>query len=55
MVLQTDMPDLPVGNAKVAGMAKDLHLVGLRYNIAAAVFFVSRVRGIVVVFSLIAQ
>ncbi|KAF8134535.1 major facilitator superfamily domain-containing protein [Boletus edulis] len=29
-----------VGNAKVAGMSADLHLVGLRYNIAAAVFFV---------------
>lgn len=28
------------GNAKVAGMADDLQLVGLRYNIAAAVFFV---------------
>ena len=30
-----------IGNAKVAGMAKDLKLVGLKYNIAAAVFFVS--------------
>jgi hypothetical protein len=29
-----------IGNAKVAGMAKDLKLVGLKYNIAAAVFFV---------------
>ncbi|KAG9308050.1 major facilitator superfamily domain-containing protein [Chiua virens] len=29
-----------IGNAKVAGMSKDLHLVGLRYNIAAAVFFI---------------
>lgn len=28
------------GNAKIAGMSKDLHLVGYRYNIAAAVFFV---------------
>ncbi|KAG2148656.1 MFS general substrate transporter [Suillus bovinus] len=28
-----------VGNAKVAGMSKDLHLIGFRYNIAAAVFF----------------
>ncbi|EIW82847.1 MFS general substrate transporter [Coniophora puteana RWD-64-598 SS2] len=28
-----------VGNAKVAGMSKDLDLVGFRYNIAAAVFF----------------
>ncbi|KAN0091268.1 Major facilitator superfamily domain containing protein [Tylopilus felleus] len=28
------------GNAKVAGMAADLHLVGLRYNTAAAVFFI---------------
>lgn len=27
-------------NAKVAGMSADLNLVGLRYNIAAAVFFV---------------
>ncbi|KAH7913268.1 major facilitator superfamily domain-containing protein [Hygrophoropsis aurantiaca] len=30
-----------VGNAKVAGMATDLNLIGYRYNIAAAVFFVS--------------
>lgn len=30
-----------VGNAKIAGMATDLKLVGLRYNIIAAVFFVS--------------
>jgi len=30
------------GNAKIAGMSKDLDLVGLHYNIAAAVFFVSR-------------
>lgn len=29
----------PSGNAKIAGMAKDVHLVGLRYNIIAAVFF----------------
>ncbi|KAH7913270.1 MFS general substrate transporter [Hygrophoropsis aurantiaca] len=29
-----------VGNAKVAGMAKDLDLIGFRYNIAAAVFFI---------------
>ncbi|KAF9227226.1 MFS general substrate transporter [Gyrodon lividus] len=29
-----------VGNAKVAGMSKDLNLVGFRYNIAAAVFFI---------------
>ncbi|KAG1758818.1 MFS general substrate transporter [Suillus occidentalis] len=29
-----------VGNAKVAGMSKDLHLIGFRYNIAAAVFFI---------------
>jgi MFS family permease len=29
-----------VGNAKVAGMSTDLDLVGLKYNIAAAVFFV---------------
>ena len=28
------------GNAKVAGMSADLNLVGLRYNTAAAVFFV---------------
>lgn len=28
------------GNAKVAGMSTDLDLVGLRYNTAAAVFFV---------------
>ena len=30
------------GNARIAGMVKDLDLYGLRYNIAAAVFFVSR-------------
>jgi len=29
-----------IGNAKVAGMSTDLHLVGLRYNTAAAVFFI---------------
>ncbi|KAN0091265.1 Major facilitator superfamily domain containing protein [Tylopilus felleus] len=29
-----------IGNAKIAGMATDLKLVGLKYNIAAAVFFV---------------
>ncbi|KIK98464.1 hypothetical protein PAXRUDRAFT_31147 [Paxillus rubicundulus Ve08.2h10] len=29
-----------VGNAKVAGMSTDLNLVGFRYNIAAAVFFI---------------
>ncbi|KAG1771632.1 MFS general substrate transporter [Suillus placidus] len=29
-----------IGNAKVAGMSKDLHLIGLKYNIAAAVFFI---------------
>lgn len=30
-----------IGNAKVAGMAHDLNLVGLKYNLAAALFFVS--------------
>ena len=30
-----------IGNAKIAGMSADLHLIGLRYNTAAAVFFVS--------------
>ncbi|KAI0066040.1 MFS general substrate transporter [Artomyces pyxidatus] len=29
-----------IGNAKIAGMSKDLHLVGLRYNLAAALFFI---------------
>ncbi|KAG2363325.1 MFS general substrate transporter [Suillus spraguei] len=29
-----------VGNAKVAGMSKDLNLIGFRYNIAAAIFFI---------------
>jgi hypothetical protein len=29
-----------IGNAKVAGMATDLHLVGLQYNVAASVFFI---------------
>jgi hypothetical protein len=28
------------GFAKIAGMEEDLRLVGLRYNIAAAIFFV---------------
>ncbi|KAJ7499646.1 MFS general substrate transporter [Mycena latifolia] len=30
-----------IGNAKIAGLTQDLHLVGLQYNICAAVFFVS--------------
>ncbi|KAJ7638167.1 MFS general substrate transporter [Roridomyces roridus] len=30
-----------IGNAKIAGLTKDLDLVGLQYNICAAVFFVS--------------
>lgn len=30
-----------VGNARVAGMAADVGLVGLKYNVIAAVFFVS--------------
>ncbi|KAJ6579514.1 MFS general substrate transporter [Mycena vulgaris] len=30
-----------IGNAKIAGLTKDIHLVGLQYNICAAVFFVS--------------
>ncbi|KAL4074089.1 major facilitator superfamily domain-containing protein [Scleroderma yunnanense] len=29
-----------IGNAKIAGMSTDLDLVGYRYNIAAAVFFI---------------
>jgi hypothetical protein len=29
-----------VGNAKIAGLADDLHLHGLQYNIALTVFFV---------------
>ncbi|KAG8214488.1 major facilitator superfamily domain-containing protein [Butyriboletus roseoflavus] len=29
-----------IGNAKIAGMETDLNLVGLRYNTAAAVFFI---------------
>ncbi|KAI0313918.1 MFS general substrate transporter [Amylostereum chailletii] len=29
-----------VGNARIAGMAVDLNLYGLRYNVAAAVFFI---------------
>ncbi|OJA20079.1 hypothetical protein AZE42_02473 [Rhizopogon vesiculosus] len=29
-----------IGNAKVAGMSVDLDLIGYRYNIAAAVFFI---------------
>ncbi len=31
---------LCVGNARVAGMAADVGLVGLKYNVIAAVFFV---------------
>jgi len=31
------------GNAKIAGMSTDLNLIGFRYNIAAAVFFVRHV------------
>ncbi|KAH9062462.1 MFS general substrate transporter [Lactarius vividus] len=29
-----------IGFARVAGMAEDLHLVGVQYNIAAAIFFI---------------
>lgn len=29
-----------IGNAKIAGLAKDLHLHGLQYNVIAAVFFI---------------
>ncbi|KAJ7899091.1 major facilitator superfamily domain-containing protein [Mycena leptocephala] len=29
-----------IGNAKIAGMAKDAHLTGFRYNTIAAVFFI---------------
>ncbi|OJA12775.1 hypothetical protein AZE42_07912 [Rhizopogon vesiculosus] len=29
-----------IGNAKIAGMSTDLNLIGFRYNIAAAVFFI---------------
>jgi len=29
-----------MGNAKVAGMVTSLHLSGLQYNIAVAVFFI---------------
>ncbi|PFH53712.1 hypothetical protein AMATHDRAFT_54146 [Amanita thiersii Skay4041] len=29
-----------IGNARIAGMAKDAHLDGLKYNIIAAVFFI---------------
>ncbi|KAJ7213290.1 major facilitator superfamily domain-containing protein [Mycena rebaudengoi] len=30
-----------IGNAKIAGLPEDLHLVGLQYNVCAAVFFIS--------------
>lgn len=30
-----------IGNARIAGMSTDLHLYGLRYNIAAALFFIT--------------
>jgi hypothetical protein len=33
--------DLSVGNAKVAGLAKDLHLEGQQYNVALSSFFIS--------------
>ncbi len=33
-------PTSQTGNAKIAGMSTNLHLVGLRYNTAAAIFFV---------------
>ncbi|KAI0640891.1 MFS general substrate transporter [Trametes meyenii] len=29
-----------IGNAKVAGLAADLHLTGLQYNLCAAIFFI---------------
>jgi sugar phosphate permease len=29
-----------IGNARVAGMAKDLHLTGIKYQLAAALFFI---------------
>jgi MFS family permease len=29
-----------IGNAKIAGLAKDLHLEGLQYNVIAGVFFI---------------
>jgi hypothetical protein len=29
-----------IGNAMVAGLSTDLHLVDLQYNVAAAVFFI---------------
>lgn len=41
LTLPNDRDRSNIGNAKVAGMAKDLKLVGLKYNIAAAIFFVS--------------
>jgi len=30
-----------IGNAKIAGLADDLHLEGLQYNIAVTMFFVT--------------
>jgi hypothetical protein len=38
----SSLNEMPSGNAKVAGMSTDLNLTGLKYNIAAAVFFVRR-------------
>jgi hypothetical protein len=30
----------PIANARIAGMAEDLNLTGMRYNTTAAVYFV---------------
>ena len=29
-----------IGNAKIAGMTKDLNLTGIQYNIALSLFFI---------------
>jgi hypothetical protein len=39
--MELGLNEIYSGNAKIAGLTEDLHLVGLQYNICAAVFFVS--------------
>ena len=33
-----------IGNAKIEGMATDLHLIGYRYNIILSIFFIVYLR-----------
>jgi hypothetical protein len=34
-----DLPTIISGNARIAGLTKDLHLAGLQYNTAVTLFF----------------